>query len=78
MGYEHDGIQGAPGFRRLGEDDFRLTPGPASTHGVPLQDPLADRDPWDVPDSPSIGAFRADERRLEVGVDGRHVVPPIG
>jgi hypothetical protein len=44
---------------------------------VELDDRLPDLDPWDVADSPSIGAYRADERRLRVGVDGRRLFPPI-
>ena len=82
-GFErHGSIEGDPGLRRLGADgalrptdDLRLTEGgPGSTAGVELPLELRPEDPFYVPDSPSVGAFRGDER-LRVGVDGEHVFP---
>jgi hypothetical protein len=82
-GYELNATEGDPGFRRLGADglsdptdDLRLTTdGQAATHGVDLPDALAERDRWDVPGRPSIGAYPPGDRRLRVGVNGRRVFP---
>ena len=68
------GIEGDPGFRRLGRGRHsaahgRFPPdaGAGRDAGVALPDPLRGLDPWDVPGSPSIGAYRAEERGCRSG-----------
>jgi hypothetical protein len=84
-GYEHDGIEGAPGFRSFaadgaprGTDDLRVTAGsPAGRGGVALPVDLRARDSVvsSDPRHPGIGRYPAGAGALRVGVDRRRAFP---